>query len=162
MLKKLQRKGTIPGFKRTPQRLAICEYLEGNGSHPSADEVYQAVVKKKPSISFATVYNTLNTLVQAGAISEVTIDPERRRYDPFNDVHHHAFCLSCRKVMDIPVGTPVEVPRDLAGENFTVTESRIEFYGTCAACGQAGRNQCAEGVERPEQTVRRSSHYGSS
>jgi Fur family peroxide stress response transcriptional regulator len=162
MLKNIQRKGTIPGFKRTPQRLAILEYLYGNRSHPSADEIYRAVVKKNPSISFATVYNTLNTLVQAGAVRELTIDPERRRYDPFTGVHHHAFCLSCGKVMDISGGLPVEIPQGLAGEGFTVTESHIEYYGTCTACGKKGRHRCAAGAERTERTVRRSSHHGSS
>ncbi|NTW58892.1 MAG: transcriptional repressor, partial [Nitrospirae bacterium] len=66
MLKKLQQKGMIKGFKRTPQRLAILDHLDGNKSHPSAEDIYRVVARKNPSMSFATVYNTLHTLVQAG------------------------------------------------------------------------------------------------
>jgi Fur family peroxide stress response transcriptional regulator len=138
MLKKLQQKGTLPGFKRTPQRLAILEYLDGNTEHPSAEEIYEAVSKKNPSLSFATVYNTLNTLVQTGAILEITLDPERRRYDPNTTLHNHAICIDCRRVMDIPATTPVSIPQHLT-ESFSVMCSHVEFYGECASCQQKKR-----------------------
>ena len=135
MLKKLQQKGTIKGFKRTPQRLSILEHLDGNTSHPSADEIYRVVAKKNPSMSFATVYNTLNTLVQAGAVRELTIDPDRKRYDPDTSSHHHLICLDCRMVVDIPGNIPVEVPRSMARE-FVIMGNHIEFYGICGHCGK--------------------------
>lgn len=56
--------GSGGGFKLTPQRLAILSYLKGNEKHPSADEVYRAVVRRFPTMSFATVYNTLKMLKQ--------------------------------------------------------------------------------------------------
>lgn len=133
MLNKLKQKGAIKGFKRTPQRLSILEHLDGNTSHPSAEDIYRVVGKKNPSLSFATVYNTLNTLVEAGAIRELTIDPVRKRYDPDTSAHHHLICTDCRMVVDIPASIPVELPRGVAGD-FTVTGSHIEFYGRCAPC----------------------------
>ncbi|MFZ2197327.1 MAG: transcriptional repressor, partial [Thermodesulfovibrionales bacterium] len=50
------------GFKLTPQRLAILSYLEGNKEHPSAEEIFRAVSDQYPTMSFATVYNTLAAL----------------------------------------------------------------------------------------------------
>lgn len=138
MLKKLTQKGVVPGFKRTPQRLAILEHLDGNTSHPSAEDIYRAVARKNPSLSFATVYNTLNTLVQSGAVRELTIDPDRKRYDPDTSAHHHLICTECRKVVDIFGDVPVEVPRNMA-RDFTVTGSHIEFYGQCAPCRKKNR-----------------------
>jgi Fur family peroxide stress response transcriptional regulator len=120
-------------FKRTPQRLAILEQLDGNTSHPSAEDVYRSVSKKNPSMSFATVYNTLNTLVEAGAIRELTIDPDRKRYDPDTSDHHHLICLECRRIVDIMADIPVTVPRGVA-RDFSVTGSHIEFYGFCSLC----------------------------
>jgi len=136
MLRKLQQKGTFKGFKRTPQRLSILEHLDGNKSHPSADDIYRVVAKKNPSMSFATVYNTLNTLVQAGAVRELTIDPDRKRYDPDTSAHHHLICLGCKKVVDIPGDIPVEVPRGMAKE-FSILGKHIEFYGMCSPCGKS-------------------------
>ena len=140
MLKKLRQKGIISGFKRTPQRLAILEHLDGNKSHPSADEIFRVVAKKNPSMSFATVYNTLNTLVETGAVRELTIDPDRKRYDPDTSAHHHLICLDCRKIVDIPGDVAVEVPRGVT-KDFTVTGNHIEFYGVCAPCRKLQRTK---------------------
>jgi Fur family peroxide stress response transcriptional regulator len=133
-----QKKGLAAGFKRTPQRLAILEYLDGNTSHPSAEEIYRAVSKKYSSMSFATVYNTLNTLAQSGAVRELAIDPERKRYDPDTTNHHHLICVVCRKITDVPEEITIEVPRGMARE-FTVLGSHVEFYGQCVACRKKGK-----------------------
>lgn len=135
MLKKLRDKGYQKQFKRTPQRLAILHYLEGNTCHPSAEEIYRAVSKKYRSMSFATVYNTLNTLVEAGAILGLTIDPDRKRYDPNTHPHHHLICMGCKKVADIPDEIAVEAPRSVAQE-YTIVGSHIEFYGYCQSCAK--------------------------
>ena len=138
MLNKLKQKGVLKGFKRTPQRLSILEHLDGNTSHPSAEDIYRVVAKKNPSMSFATVYNTLNTLVEAGAVRELTIDPDRKRYDPDTSAHHHLICMDCRKVVDIPDNVPVEFPRT-AAKDFTVLGNHIEFYGLCGHCRKQDR-----------------------
>ncbi|NTW59426.1 MAG: transcriptional repressor, partial [Nitrospirae bacterium] len=111
------------------------DHLDGNKSHPSAEDIYRVVARKNPSMSFATVYNTLHTLVQAGAVRELTIDPDRKRYDPDTSGHHHLICLGCRKVVDIPGDIPVDVPRGMSNE-FSIVGNHIEFYGICSHCGK--------------------------
>jgi Fur family peroxide stress response transcriptional regulator len=139
MLTKLdKKKGLGASFKRTPQRLAILSYLEGNTSHPSAEDIYRAVSKKYHSMSFATVYNTLNALAKAGAIRELTIDPGRKRFDPDVSGHHHLMCVLCGKIVDISRGLTVDLPQALA-QDFDVLGSHIEFYGHCALCKKRGK-----------------------
>jgi Fur family transcriptional regulator, peroxide stress response regulator len=125
-------------FKRTPQRLAILDYLDGNTSHPSAEDIYRAVSKRYDSMSFATVYNTLNTLTQAGAVRELTIDPDRRRYDPDTTMHHHLICVTCRKIMDIPGDVGIAMPEGVAPD-FTILGNHVEFYGQCPSCRKKKR-----------------------
>lgn len=125
--------GLEKGFKRTPQRLAILAYLEGNTSHPSAEEIFQAVVGKDRTLSFATVYNTLNTLSKAGALRELTIDPSRKRYDPNTGAHHHIICVACKKVVDVPQKISIDLPKNVA-QNFSLLGNHVEFYGICPAC----------------------------
>ncbi|MBT9168785.1 MAG: Peroxide operon regulator [Syntrophomonadaceae bacterium] len=60
------------GLKLTPQRLAILDCLDGNKEHPSAEDIYKDVSKRFPTMSFATVYNTLEALRQRGGILELT------------------------------------------------------------------------------------------
>jgi len=122
-------------FKRTPQRLAILEYLEGNTSHPSAEDIFRAVTVKYQSMSFATVYNTIHALMKAGVLRELTIDPERKRYDPDTSGHHHLICMSCGKITDVPEKIQVELPNSMR-EDFTILGNHIEFYGQCSSCGK--------------------------
>lgn len=103
------------GIKLTPQRIAILEYLDGNIEHPSAEEIYREVSKKFPTMSFATVYNTLQTLRERGCILELTIDPEKKRFDPNTEPHHHLICVKCKRIVDIhgdymlPIGGPQKI-----------------------------------------------------
>ena len=128
-----------PPFKRTPQRLAILEYLNGNTSHPSAEDIYRAVSKMHRSMSFATVYNTLNTLAKSGTLRELTIDPQRKRYDPDTSRHHHLICVLCGTIVDVPEGIVVDLPAKLA-QDFTLLGNHVEFYGHCSPCKRKRKN----------------------
>ena len=121
------------GLKLTPQRLAILEFLDGNTDHPSADNIFREVKKKYPMMSFATVYNTIEALKKKGELLELTIDPERRRYDPETKPHHHLICVECKKIVDVYKEFSISVPDDI-GNDFDLTGNHIEFYGVCPEC----------------------------
>jgi Fur family peroxide stress response transcriptional regulator len=120
-------------LKLTPQRIAILEYLEGNKNHPSASDIYDSVSKKFPTMSFATVYNTLKALKMHDNIQELTIDPEKKRFDPNTIRHHHLICISCRKIIDIDTDFDVELP-SVQKHGFEITGNHIDFYGVCPEC----------------------------
>lgn len=121
------------GIKLTPQRIAIMDYLSGNKDHPSAEDIFISVADKFPTMSFATVYNTLLELKKRGALTELTIDPDRKRYDPSTEPHNHLICTACKRVVDISVDYKLEVPAELR-TNFEITGNHIEFYGICREC----------------------------
>jgi len=121
------------GLKLTPQRLAILDFLEGNVDHPSAEDIYKAVSVKFPTMSFATVYNTLDALREKGHVAELSIDPAKKRFDPCTKMHHHLICTSCKRVQDIHVDFVLELPEKVGGD-FKMTGNHIEFYGLCPRC----------------------------
>ncbi len=121
------------GFKLTPQRLAILEYLEDNKEHPSAEDIYRAIITKFPTISLATVYNTLEALKKRGNINELTIDPEKRHFDPNVEPHHHLICVKCKKIVDIDIKFEIELTDDKQ-HGFEIIGNHIEFYGICPEC----------------------------
>ncbi len=121
------------GLKLTPQRLAILDYLDGNKKHPSAEEIYREVSKRFPTMSFATVYNTLDALRQRGSILELTIDPDKKRFDPNTQPHHHLICTRCRKIEDVHRNYDLSVP-NVHKNGFEITGNHIEFYGICPEC----------------------------
>ena len=121
-------------MKLTPQRLAILKFLEGNTSHPSAEDIFNAVMKTHPTISLATVYNTLDVLKKRGEIVELTIDPSRRHYDPDTKRHHHIACIVCGKISDISEeGISIRFPENSFGD-FRVVEWQMNISGVCRGC----------------------------
>lgn len=121
------------GIKLTPQRLAILGYLDGNKDHPSAEKIHREVSRKFPTMSFATVYNTLDTLRQRGSLMELTIDPDKKRFDPNTEPHHHLICIKCKKIADIHRSFQLYVPEE-ESSGFEISGNHIEFYGLCPAC----------------------------
>ena len=120
-------------LKLTPQRLAILEYLEGNKSHPSASDIYHEVSKKFPTMSFATVYNTLKALKMKENIKELTIDPDKKRFDPNMVRHHHLICVGCSKIIDIETEFDVGLTATQR-HDFEITGNHIDVYGVCPDC----------------------------
>ncbi len=125
------------GFKLTPQRLAILEYLDGNRDHPAAEDIYHDVKKSFPTMSLATVYNTLEALKRRGEVVELTIDPERRHYDPNTEPHHHLICQRCKKIVDVHKEFRINIP-PAQRQGFRITGNHIEFYGVCPECTRKG------------------------
>jgi len=127
----------IKGMKMTPQRMAIIEYLEGNMDHPSASDVYKAVSNKFPTISLATVYNTIEKLKEKGCPKELLIDPDKKRFDSDIKPHNHLICIYCKNIKDIKQGIVLELS-DEERQGFKIIGNRIEFYGICPDCEKRG------------------------
>jgi Fe2+ or Zn2+ uptake regulation protein len=115
--------------KPTPQRAVIAQYLMGTHCHPTADEVFQAVSESLPvPLSRATVYNTLNALVEAGVIKEVVTEPGRSRHDANVSEHHHFVDVKTGQVHDVDADLLSEINLKL-GERFKVHSFHVTFYG---------------------------------
>lgn len=134
-VEKLTRTLRSHGMKITPQRLMIFRILENNTSHPSAEDVYKRVKKIYPTVSFTTIYKTLETLRDLGEVRELIIDEDRKHYDPNMTIHHHVICSACKKIHDIfeDFSSHIKLP-DFAQKDYTVSWFQITFYGTCRKC----------------------------
>ena len=134
-MKRILKKYKETGFKLTPQRLAILKFLEGNTGHPTAENIFNAIRKAHPTISFATVYNTIQALKDRGEIFELTIDPERKHYDPNVEPHHHVVCTGCNKIGDVfaDFTDVLRLPDEVIGD-FSVSANHVNFYGVCTDC----------------------------
>ncbi len=118
------------GLRATPQRIAIVAFLKGNTTHPSAEDIYEAVSPTMPSLSLGTVYSTLDELIARGEIQQLAIDPERKHLDPNPVPHHHFLCEKCRRIYDYPGSFPT--PKNEGG--FTIKSCAVHLYGVCPAC----------------------------
>jgi len=127
------------GIKPTFQRLKILEYMsENTKNHPTVEAIFEQLSKDIPTMSLTTVYNTLNTFLEKGLVSAVTITGTEARFDLITSSHHHFLCKECGKIIDINVECPFAM-----GEK-SVSGHRIEevcgyFKGFCQDC-QARKN----------------------
>jgi Fur family peroxide stress response transcriptional regulator len=128
------------GLRLTPQRIAILKYLDGNTSHPTADNIYRDLKQTNPTLSFATVYNTLQTLREHGEVMEITIDPVRKHYDPDTSPHHHVICISCNALWDVFVdySDVLKLPSNVA-KGIKTVGVHVDFYGLCKNCQKEER-----------------------
>ncbi|MCE5312375.1 MAG: transcriptional repressor [Nitrospiraceae bacterium] len=127
------------GMKLTPQRMAIVKHLDGNKSHPSAEDIHKAISPKFPSMSFATVYNTLESLKDNGLIKELTIESGKKRFDPDISDHHHLICTKCRKIVDLPEDISMPQPALASAgmiKGFRILSAQINLYGICPGCSR--------------------------
>ena len=140
MLRDLKR----AGLKITPQRVAIVRQFAGDESHPTAQDLFERLRPSFPSMSFATVYNTLDTLARAGLAGVVRLPGKRgdaARFDPNTGPHHHAVCDRCGAVLDIAAGTlqPTRGAIDKvrrAAPGFSVHAVERIYRGLCARCAR--------------------------
>jgi Fur family peroxide stress response transcriptional regulator len=123
------------GRKVTPQRAAIFEVLSGRGGHPTVDSIYRDVRKRFPMISLNTVYQTVEALVNLRIVSRVSHAFEAARYETDLSPHHHAVCVSCKRITDVfdaALGR-LQLPRSVK-DRFRVVSHRVEFLGYCDDC----------------------------
>jgi Fur family transcriptional regulator, ferric uptake regulator len=124
------------GQRFTEQRAAVYHYLTSTDKHPTADEVFLAVRSEVPAVSLATVYKSLETLVGCDLAIKLTYSDGSARYDGRTDPHHHARCLVCSRIFDIPGHLPADGLSDLedGARGFHVTGYRLELTGYCQDC----------------------------
>ena len=122
-------------LKLTPQRIAVYKYLQSTKEHPSAEVIYRALQPEYPTMSLATVYKALKTLVEVGLVSEINVGEGNFRYDCASNCHPHIQCVSCSRVDDLP-GVDFSELNNIAIEksDYDIISNKVYFYGVCAEC----------------------------
>lgn len=128
-------KANIEDLGLTRQREVVLRVIRGAGKHLTANEIFEQARVMLPSISFATVYNSLRFLKDAGHIAEVSFGGGASRFDPKMTRHDHALCVKCGKLVDIELELPDELMRSAAMHSrFTPESLEFTLRGLCPDC----------------------------
>jgi Fur family peroxide stress response transcriptional regulator len=121
----------------TKQREVVLQVIRDAEEHLTANEVFVAAKEILPSISFATVYNSLRYLKDAGHISEIQFGNGASRFDRCTHRHDHAICTECGKLVDIEMELPADIVERAAKYSKFKPES-LEFTlrGLCPDCAK--------------------------
>jgi Fur family transcriptional regulator, ferric uptake regulator len=124
-----------PALLMTEQRRVILEELGKLKSHPTADEIYERVRERLPSISLGTVYRNLETLSSAGIIQKLELAGSQKRFDGMVENHYHVRCVKCGRVDDAHVAPMICIEESAKGiRGYRIVSHRLEFEGICLAC----------------------------
>jgi Fur family peroxide stress response transcriptional regulator len=122
-------------LKITPQRCAIYKEIFKSQEHPSAEDVYGAIHKDYPNISFDTVNRTLLTFADIGLVDIVRSTSGPRRFDPNTDSHHHIYCVNCGEIFDFYSEDydNLEIPENIR-DAYDIISKRVVLKGICKKC----------------------------
>ncbi|HSB28852.1 MAG TPA: transcriptional repressor [Pyrinomonadaceae bacterium] len=134
-----KKSGTKVGEQKlTPQREAVFQVILAREDHPTAGEIFAAARQRLPTISYATVYNSLRYLKEAGLVHEISFGDSASRYDRETERHDHAICNSCGKLVDFDLPQTAELMQAAARKSRFKPESvHLTLRGLCADCRES-------------------------
>jgi Fur family peroxide stress response transcriptional regulator len=122
------------GFRITPQRIAIVDYLLKTVDHPSADRIHKVIQRKYPMVSLSTIYKTLELLKEKRLVNEIEVDGETR-FDADTDEHINLVCMNCGKIDDVNEDVLKNIQiRAAKKSKYLIVKSSFELFGYCNNC----------------------------
>ena len=120
----------------TKQRDAVLQVIRESENHLTASEIYEAARRRLPSISYATVYNSLKYLREAGLVHEISFGVAgANRYDRETARHDHAICTCCGKLVDFDLTVGGDLVRAAVRKTRFKPESiHLTLRGLCPDC----------------------------
>jgi Fur family peroxide stress response transcriptional regulator len=119
----------------TTQRQVVLRVVNESHHHPTASQVFEEARSLLPTISYATVYNSLRFLKQAGLVREISFGNAASRYDRETDRHDHAICTRCGTLVDFDMSEAADLMRTAARRTHFKAESiHLTLTGLCPEC----------------------------
>jgi Fur family transcriptional regulator, ferric uptake regulator len=140
LLEAAKKKLQAGGYKLTAPRLAILGYLIREKGHPGMQEIHEGIKADCPGIGIATVYRTVDLLLEIGVLRAITLRNNRLRYEVNwpDDHHHHLVCTGCGRVMEFGSCNFSSIAREIEKvTRYKIEDHALEAYGLCPQCSSS-------------------------
>lgn len=125
----------------TKQRSAVASMLDDQDVFRSAQEIFARMREQGNGIGLATVYRTLQGMVEDGEVDVLRTDDGESVYRRCGTGHHHHLvCRVCGRTVEVQ-DQPVErwATKVASDHGFTEVEHQVEVFGTCPECARTSR-----------------------
>jgi Fe2+ or Zn2+ uptake regulation protein len=123
------------GRRVTTPRLLVHRCVRSRNQHVTAEQVHAELARQMPSLSAATVYETLDLLAELGLVRRVSTPRGATTYDSRVDEHHHLVCRACGRIEDLDAAVDLGAAENAArAAGFSPDFAQLTVSGLCSAC----------------------------
>jgi Fur family ferric uptake transcriptional regulator len=129
-------------LRPTRERFTLLDEILKMSGHFDADQLFATLARKGVKASRATVYNTLDLLVNCGLISRYRFGENHSRYEKAfgRPRHDHMICLECGEIIEFVANKLDQIQKEVCEANrFEPHNSTLQIFGICSHCSSQSR-----------------------
>jgi len=134
--------------RKTPERYAILKLIYSDHRHFDMESLYKAMNEQNFRVSRATLYNTMQLLLECGLVLKHQFGQNLSFYERAynNELHHHLICTSCHTIREYKSATLKSIIDNRKIRNFTPSHYSLYVFGVCNLCAKRikGKNKNTE------------------
>lgn len=129
--------------RRTPERYMILDKIYSLSNHVSVDDVFNSLEEDSYHVSRATIYNTMELLVEAGLVHRHNFAGHQSKYERVTGIsnHHHLICTQCGGVREIKDNSINRILSSQHYGKFLAQYADLHIYGICSRCQKKSRKE---------------------
>lgn len=133
----------------TTERYMVLASAEAMSGHFTVEDLSAHLQANGRRVATATVYSSLQILVDCGLLRRLRLDDGAMRYEAASPTnHHHLLCIRCGKIKDVREPAIEEMLKSRRYSAFTPAYFALTVYGVCSACARKARKKQKNDIKK--------------
>ncbi|MBQ7690496.1 MAG: transcriptional repressor [Muribaculaceae bacterium] len=148
-------------LRKTPERFAILRRVLMFTRHFTIETLRQDLEQEAYHVSRATLYNTIDLLIEAGVIVRHVFNGQQPQYERATGLtHNHLVCTHCGKVKEVRDDGLIAFMNTRKYNAFNADRYSLTVYGMCSTCARKIKRQAAAQASKQNNQVKQHNTSG--